>query len=251
MKKKISVVLFSVMIIAACGTDISTDIAPEIIKKTFQLSDMDKVEILGIAEDSKDVRIVKFTVNKVPSSVKMRKYDKGWQLDEIQNELGLWSPVAPYKEEPKDVALTEAWATLKNVYERRTDIIENMLEEVEKSIGTSETFITVRVALNKAKNVQSEEKILYDPDAFNNFAQAQEALGTAAIALLNEIEKYPELKSSQAYRDLRVQLEGTENRIAVERRRYNEAAQKFNNVPHGVYIPGKIVRKMPYIKAML
>lgn len=251
MKTKIFVGFIVLAILSSCSSDLSTGAVSEVIIKTFQLSDMDNVEILGIAEDSKDVRIVKFTVNKVPSSVKMRKYDKGWLLDEIQNELGLWSPITSRAAVQIDNEISAAWAHLENVYKRRADIIKDLVEMGSKISFLSDACIAVRTALNNTNQVQGGEKILYDSDAFNNFVQTQEALGTAVGALLNEIEKFPELKSSQAYRDLRVQLEGTENRIAMERRRYNEAAQKFNNEPHGVYIPGKIVMKMPYIKAML
>lgn len=92
MKIKIFCLLLVSFLLSSCGTKLDDVKAADIIKESFELTEDDTVEILGISEESEDVAIVKFKLNDVQISSKMRKYDKGWQLDEIQNDFGMWLP---------------------------------------------------------------------------------------------------------------------------------------------------------------
>lgn len=123
------------------------------------------------------------------------------------------------------------WAQVENVYQRRADLVPNLVETVkgaanfEKETFTSVTEARARVGQVAGGNLQN---LPNNPEAFAKFQQAQEQLGSALSRLLVTVERYPELKATQNFRDLQAQLEGTENRIAVERMRFNEAAQAFN-----------------------
>ena len=128
-------------------------------------------------------------------------------------------------------AVDGQWAQVENAYQRRADLVPNLVETVkgaakfEKDTLTAVTEARAKVGQMSA---QATEKIANDPAAFERFQQAQDGLSSALSRLLVVSEKYPELKATQSFRDLQVQLEGTENRIAVERMRFNEAAQEFN-----------------------
>jgi LemA protein len=122
------------------------------------------------------------------------------------------------------------WAQVENVYQRRADLIPNLVAtvkgaaEFEKSTleAVTEARASVGQATIDAKNLPN------DPAAFARFEQAQAGLGAALQRLLVVVERYPELKANQNFLDLQAQLEGTENRISVERMRYNEKAQEYN-----------------------
>lgn len=93
MKIRILVLMMAFFVFMSCGQKKLDDaLAAEVIKEAFELSEEDSFEILGISEESEGVSIVKFKLNEVQISSKMRKYDKGWQLDEIQNDFGMWVP---------------------------------------------------------------------------------------------------------------------------------------------------------------
>lgn len=92
MKIKIFCLLLVSFLLSSCGTKLDDVKAADIIKESFELTADDTVEILGISEESEDIVIVKFKLNEVQISSRMRKYDKGWQLDEIQNDFGMWVP---------------------------------------------------------------------------------------------------------------------------------------------------------------
>jgi len=254
MKTKILVGLLVLIIIASCSSKMKTESAVQTIKKTFQLTDKDKVEILGIAEESKDVRLVKFKVNEKQSAAKMRKYDQGWQLDEVQNEFGIWTPVsAVTKKEEDELAMQERkiitqWAEIENVYNRRADIVQNLLDAVGGAANVREAYTPVNEALLKVKQLQSDEKLANNPEAFSKYDQAQADLSSALMQFIDLVEEQPSLKSLEKYRDLRSQLEGTENRITVARMRYNTAAQEFNSMRLNS-IPGKSLSDKPYFKA--
>jgi len=127
--------------------------------------------------------------------------------------------------------VTRAWADVENVYQRRADLIPNLVATVKGSATfEQETLQNVIEARSRVGQIsgQAAERILDDPQKFAQFQQAQDGLSSALSRLLVVVERYPELKSTQAYQDLMVQLEGTENRIAVERRKFNETAQGFN-----------------------
>jgi LemA protein len=146
--------------------------------------------------------------------------------------LGLWA-VAGYNRLVRlDQGVQGQWAEVENVYQRRADLVPNLVETVkgaanfEKSTLTAVTEARARVG---QVSPQATEKIASDPAAFQRFQQAQDGLSSALSRLLVVSERYPELKATAAFRDLQAQLEGTENRIAVARMRFNEAAQAFNS----------------------
>jgi len=120
-----------------------------------------------------------------------------------------------------------AWSQVENVYQRRADLVPNLVATVKGAADfEQETLIAVTEARARVGQMSFDEA----PDAaqLQQFHQAQDALSSALSRLLVVVERYPELTATQAFRDLQVQLEGTENRIAVERRRFNEAAQAYN-----------------------
>jgi LemA protein len=131
----------------------------------------------------------------------------------------------------KDQAVRAQWAQVENQYQRRADLIPNLVETVKGVAGfEKETYTAVAEARAGVGRVTAEglQNVINDPAAFQRFEQAQGALSSALSRLMVVVERYPELKANQNFRDLQVQLEGTENRIAVERMRFNEAAQAFN-----------------------
>lgn len=121
------------------------------------------------------------------------------------------------------------WAQVENVYQRRADLIPNLVRTVRGAAdferGTLESVVEARARVGQ---LTVTPEMLENPQAFAQFEQAQDALSSALSRLLVVVERYPELRSVAAFQDLMVQLEGTENRIAVERRRYNEVARDFN-----------------------
>jgi LemA protein len=121
------------------------------------------------------------------------------------------------------------WAQVENAYQRRADLIPNLVETVKGAAAfEKDTFTQVTEARAKVGQIQLGNNPASDPAAFAKFQQAQDGLSSALSRLMVVVEKYPDLKATQNFRDLQVQLEGTENRIAVERMRFNEAAQAFN-----------------------
>ena len=122
-----------------------------------------------------------------------------------------------------------AWGDVEASYQRRADLIPNLVEVVKGyAKHEADTLTAVTEARAKVGSMQVSKQMLNDPQAFAKFQQAQDQLGSAISRLLVAVEAYPDLKATQNFRDLQVQLEGTENRIAVERMRYNESAQAFN-----------------------
>ena len=131
----------------------------------------------------------------------------------------------------EDEAVTTAWAQVESAYQRRADLIPNLVATVKGAADfEQETLNQVIEARSKATQVglEATPELLNDPNAFAMFQQAQDGLSSALSRLLVVVERYPELKAVAAYQDLMVQLEGTENRINVERNRFNVAAQAFN-----------------------
>jgi LemA protein len=128
-----------------------------------------------------------------------------------------------------DQKVLSQWAQVENAYQRRADLIPNLVETVKGAAGfEQQTYTAVAEARAKVGQIRLDEKMLSNPDAFAKFQAAQDELGSAISRLLVAVENYPDLKATQNFRDLQVQLEGTENRITVERQRFNEAAQAFN-----------------------
>ena len=127
-----------------------------------------------------------------------------------------------------DQAVQAQWAQVENVYQRRADLVPNLVETVKGAAAfEKDTFTAVTEARSKVGQVNAAG-IANDPQAFAKFQQAQDGLSSALSRLMVVVEKYPDLKATQNFRDLQAQLEGTENRIAVERMRFNETAQAFN-----------------------
>jgi len=124
----------------------------------------------------------------------------------------------------------EKWSQVENVYQRRFDLIPNLVNTVKGyAEHEKETFIAVTEARAKAGGVIKVSKdVLNNPAAFQQFQQAQNTLGGALSRLMVVLEKYPELKANENFLRLQDELAGTENRIAVERKRFNEAAKEFN-----------------------
>ena len=130
-----------------------------------------------------------------------------------------------------DQATQAQWAQVENVYQRRADLIPNLVETVKGASNfEKETLTAVTEARAKVGQVSSGalQNVVNNPAAFQKFQQAQDGLSSALSRLMVVAERYPELKATQNFRDLQVQLEGTENRITVERMRFNEVAQTFN-----------------------
>ncbi len=130
-----------------------------------------------------------------------------------------------------DQATQAQWAQVENVYQRRADLVPNLVATV-KGVANFEKETLIAVTEARAKVGQVTQGALQnasnDPAALHRFQQAQDGLSSALSRLMVVVEKYPELKATQNFRDLQAQLEGTENRIAVERMRFNEVAQAFN-----------------------
>jgi LemA protein len=126
--------------------------------------------------------------------------------------------------------VSSAWAQVENQYQRRLDLIPNLVETVRGFANQEQDTLTaVTEARSRAGGVmQMDESLLDDPEAFARFQEAQDGLGSALQRLLVVTENYPQLQSNQNFLTLQDQLEGTENRIAVERRRFNEAARAYN-----------------------
>ena len=122
-------------------------------------------------------------------------------------------------------------AQVENAYQRRADLVPNLVATVKGAANfETQTLTAVTEARSRVGQVsgQSLANLANDPQALQRFQQAQDGLSSALSRLLVVSERYPELKATQSFRDLQAQLEGTENRIAVERMRFNEAAQAFN-----------------------
>lgn len=128
-----------------------------------------------------------------------------------------------------DQAVSAQWAQVENVYQRRADLVPNLVETVKGAANFEKSTMTqVTEARAQVGKLTVGKDVLADPQAFQRFQQAQGQLSSALSRLLVVSERYPDLKATQNFRDLQVQLEGTENRIAVERQRFNETAQAFN-----------------------
>jgi LemA protein len=130
-----------------------------------------------------------------------------------------------------DQEVRKQWAQVENVYQRRADLIPNLVETVKGAAAfEKDTFTQVTEARAKVGQISGEalKNVVDDPQAFERFQQAQAGLSSALSRLIAVSENYPDLKANANFRDLQSQLEGSENRIAVERKRFNDVAQAFN-----------------------
>jgi LemA protein len=128
-----------------------------------------------------------------------------------------------------DNATQAQWAQVENDYQRRADLVPNLVNTVKGAAKfEQDTLTAVTEARAQVGKVTVGANLVNDPAAFQKFQQAQDGLTTALSRLMVVMEKYPELKATEAFRDLQSQLEGTENRISQERMRFNVAAGDFN-----------------------
>ena len=130
-----------------------------------------------------------------------------------------------------DQSVEAQWAQVENVYQRRADLVPNLVETVKGAAEFErETYTAVTEARAKVGQVSAQAGAdpSRDPEAFRRRQEAQGQLGSALSRLLVVAENYPDLKATAAFRDLQAQLEGTENRISVERMRFNETARDYN-----------------------
>ncbi|MGA9750281.1 MAG: LemA family protein [Acidobacteriota bacterium] len=157
-----------------------------------------------------------------------------------------------------DQAVQSQWAQVENVYQRRADLIPNLVATVKGAAAFEKsTFTEVAEARSKVGQISAQglQGIANNPQAFARFQQAQDGLSSALSHLMAVVERYPDLKATQNFQELQAQLEGTENRIAVERMRFNETAQAFNtrrqsfptNIIAGFF--GSRFNPKPYFKA--
>ena len=128
-----------------------------------------------------------------------------------------------------DEQTKSAWSEVLNQYQRRADLVPNLVATVKGEANfEQETLTKVIEARAKATSIQVTPETLNNPEAFAKFQQVQGELSGALSRLMAVSERYPDLKSNQSFRDLRVQLEGTENRITVARNRYIQTVQEYN-----------------------
>ncbi len=128
-----------------------------------------------------------------------------------------------------DEGTKAAWSEVVNQYQRRVDLVPNLVETVKGAAASEQQILTqVIEARSRATSIQVTPETLNNPEALKRFQEAQAGLSSALSRLIAVSENYPELKSQQTYRDLMAQLEGTENRISVARSRYVKAVNEYN-----------------------
>lgn len=129
----------------------------------------------------------------------------------------------------KDEAVTASWAEVQNQYQRRADLVPNLVNVVKGYAKHEEQVLTeVTQARANLAGLKVDKQVLEDPALFQKYQQAQAQMTSALSRLIAVSENYPDLKANEQFRDLQVQLEGTENRIAVARNRYIASVQDFN-----------------------
>lgn len=128
-----------------------------------------------------------------------------------------------------DEKITSAWSEVVNQYQRRADLVPNLVNVVKGyAAHEKEVFIAVTEARSKVGSIQATPELLNDEQAFARYQAAQQEMSSALSRLLLVAENYPQLKADGLFRDLQAQLEGTENRVAVARNRYIQAVQDYN-----------------------
>ncbi|WP_420843658.1 LemA family protein [Marinobacter salexigens] len=144
-----------------------------------------------------------------------------------------------------DEKVKSAWSQVENQYQRRADLVPNLVETVKGfAAQEKETLTAVIEARSKATSIQVDESILNNPQKLQQFQQAQGELSSALSRLMAVSERYPDLKSNQNFLALQSQLEGTENRIAVARRDFIQSVERYNTEIRT--FPGKIWHSILY-----
>jgi len=150
--------------------------------------------------------------------------------------LGMWLVFTYNSLVSSQEAVNSAWAQVQNVYQRRADLVPNLVETVKGAANFEKSTLTAVVdARSRVGSFTVDKSILNDPEQFKRFQKAQGELGQALSRLMAVVENYPQIKATENFRSLQDQLEGTENRIAVARRDFNDAAQSYNTA----------IRRMP------
>lgn len=148
----------------------------------------------------------------------------------------------------KEEGVTSAWSQVENVYQRRLDLIPNLVETVKGYAShEKDTLQNVVNARAKVGQVNIDADVINNPEMLAQYQEAQGSLSSALSRLMVVMERYPDLKANQNFLALQTQLEGTENRIAVERRRFNEAARDFNTYRR--QFPNNFIANMSGFKA--
>ncbi len=130
----------------------------------------------------------------------------------------------------KDEAVTASWAEVQNQYQRRADLVPNLVNVVKGYAKHEEQVLTeVTQARANVAGLKVDKEVLEDPALFQKYQEAQAQMTSALSRLIAVSENYPDLKANEQFRDLQVQLEGTENRIAVARNRYISTVQDYNS----------------------
>jgi LemA protein len=153
----------------------------------------------------------------------------------------------------KEEGVNTQWANVENVYQRRADLIPNLVNTVKGVANFEQSTLTAVIeARAKATSVNINPKNL-DEASIQRFQQAQDGLSSSLSRLMVVVEKYPELKATQNFSELQAQLEGTENRISVERKNFNETAQAYNtylrSFPANIFAGMYGFQKKGYFKA--
>jgi LemA protein len=147
----------------------------------------------------------------------------------------------------KDQTVKAGWAEVENQYQRRSDLVPNLVRTVQGAANFEKSTLSAVVeARSKVGQLKVDSSVIDDPEKLKQFEQAQGQLGSALSRLLVVSEQYPELKATAAFRDLQVQLEGTENRITVARRRFIESVADYNGTV--LRFPSSIGAKMRGMK---
>jgi LemA protein len=168
--------------------------------------------------------------------------------------VGLWYMATYNGLVGRQEAVNGAWGQVQNVYQRRMDLVPNLVETVKGAAGFEKSTLTAVVdARARVGSLTIDKSVLNDPAQFKKFAAAQGELSGALSRLLAVAENYPALKATENFRDLQVQLEGTENRIAVERRAFNEAVIAYNvavrRMPASIVAGMAGFKERPYFEA--
>ncbi|HEX6277799.1 MAG TPA: LemA family protein [Polyangiaceae bacterium] len=149
----------------------------------------------------------------------------------------------------RDEDVKAAWAEVENQYKRRADLVPNLVNVVKGNANFEKsTLESVVEARSKVAGVKVDQSVIDDPAKLKQFEEAQQQLSGALSRLMVVVERYPELKATDSYRDLQAQLEGTENRITVARKRFIESVSDYNKVVQvfpssiGASLRGKSVR---------
>ncbi len=155
----------------------------------------------------------------------------------------------------KNEKVREAWSQVENQYQRRADLIPNLVNTVKGYMEyEKEVLEEVTKARASVGQIKVGQEVIENPELFSKFVQAQDSLSSALSRLLVVVERYPDLKANQNFIALQTQLEGTENRIAVERRRFNEAVMDFNSytkrIPNSIIASLGNFKEKEYFKAV-